>query len=538
MLKANNIAKRFGDRLILDGVSFIVNRGECAGIVAPNGAGKTTLLEILAGALPPDAGSAEVTGGSRIGYLRQGFAHAAGESVRDVFPAPFRALDAGADVERTAAALASATDPARIAAAQIAYDDAVERASSATPSLADDWRTLDLRHIDPGESVGALSGGEQAKLSLLDAFAGRPDVLLLDEPTNNLDLRASAWLDDRLTAFVGPVLIVSHDRALLDAHAAMIVELDPRTARAQVFAGSYTDYAAEKARRRDAQWAEYRRQQDRERRVQREIRDIKQTASRREHLSQNDFYRRKSKKVARRAVVLERRLQRDLGANHRVEKPVMREYRIKPEIAPVSRGGDRMLAAECLCLEAGGRVLLRDASLAVGWGERIVLVGPNGAGKTTLLRALAGETDPAGGGVSRSPSTKIGYLPQEQPLDPDIAGETPLTLLRRQTALSETEARRFLHRFLFSGDDVHTKLSSLSYGERRRLSLAALVLGGANLLLLDEPTNHLDIPSREALEAALEAYDGAMLSITHDRYFIERFSDSIMSLEGGVLREL
>ena len=280
---------------------------------------------------------------------------------------------------------------------------------------------MELRAIGPGEPVGNLSGGEQTKLALLEAFASAPDVLLLDEPTNNLDLQAAAWLDERLASFPGAVVIVSHDRALLDDHATSILELDPRSLRAEVFAGNYSDYAAEKARRRDAQWAAYRRQQDHERRVRQEISAIKSTASRREHLTQNDFYRRKAKKVARRAVVLERRLERGLDSEDRVEKPIGREYTILPQVASSARGGDRMLSAEGLRLSAGGRVLLDGASLNIGWGERVVIIGANGTGKTTLLRALVGEDSGDAGEVRHSPSLKLGYLPQEDVAQPPPA---------------------------------------------------------------------------------------------------------------------
>ena len=539
MLKASNISKSYADRTILDGVSFVVNAGECSGIVAPNGAGKTTLLRILAGRLSADGGSVETGGRAGVSYVRQGFADVAGRSIGTVFPALFRARAVSARIEAAAGALAQASERDALAAAQREYGEAVESAGTEAPWLAADWAELGLREISREELVSSLSGGEQTKLALLDAFSSRPDVLLLDEPTNNLDMRAAQWLTGRLDAFEGAIVLVSHDRALLDEHADFIVELDQRTGRAAVYSGGYSEYAAEKVRRRDAQWTAFRRQQERERRVRREIHDIKGTAMRREKSSQNDFYRRKAKKVARRAVVLERRLERELGSEEHVDKPVMREYTLKTEIRPASRGGDRMLAVEEVAVAAGGRELVANASFQLGWGERAVIIGPNGAGKTTLVRAIVGEEAPKAGRIVLGPSVEIGYLAQDERLEAMSAvGGTPVSLLRATAPLSETEARRFLHRFLFEGDAVHTPIGSLSYGERRRLSLALLVLGGANLLVLDEPTNHLDIPSREALEAALDSYDGAILAVTHDRYFIDRFAQRLLELEGGRLREV
>jgi ATP-binding cassette subfamily F protein 3 len=537
VLKANRITKQYGARLILDGVSFVVNRGECAGIVAPNGAGKTTLLDVMAGVAAADGGSVETGSGETVAYVRQGFAAEGRRTVADVFPAVMDARGTEHRLAMAADALAIAVTDAALVEAQAAYDQALGGASARATDLAGTWRELGLRDITPGEVMGTLSGGEQTKLALLDALTREPDVMLLDEPTNNLDMESAAWLGDRIASFVGAVLLASHDRALLDEHATSIIEIDQRTGRAEVFAGNYSDWAAEKQRRREQQWAMYRRQVDHERRVKQEISDIKNTASKREHLTQNDFYRRKAKKVARRAVVLERRLMRELASGERVEKPRMREYRLKTEIAPLARGGDRMLVAAELRLCVEGRELLRGGALEVGWGERVVIVGANGSGKTTLLRALVGDQPATAGAVTLSPSTTVGYLPQEE-VPGGTPGATALSLLREAAPVSETEARRFLHRFLFEGDAAHTPVASLSYGERRRLSLAMLVLSGANLLVLDEPTNHLDIPSREALETALDSYDGAMLAVTHDRYFIERFAQRVLKVEGGHMRLL
>jgi ATP-binding cassette subfamily F protein 3 len=537
MLKASNISKSFGAKPVLNGVSLVVNAGEVAGIVGPNGAGKTTLLRILAGEDGADSGSVETSAGARTGYLRQGFAgetRAAGE----VFPAAF--YGGAADrVEALAGRMARERDVARATRLAEEYAEALTAAEASRPGTAEAaWRALGLRAIGSEERVDALSGGEQTKLGLIELVASAPDILLLDEPTNNLDLPALAWLDAFLAAFRGAVLIVSHDRALLDEHVSKIIEIDELTGRAETFAGNYEAYAAEKARRRADLWDRYRRQQEREHRVRREIRAIKQTAAGHEKMSQNDFYRRKAKKIARRGVVLERRLERELGADERIEKPVKNAYRVKAEMAPVERSGDRMLFASGLVLRRGQRDLLRDASIEVGWGDRIVLIGPNGSGKTTLLRALTGDDPPAAGSVRVSPSTRIGYLPQAELHADSADGATPVDAVRRAAGISETEARRFLHRFLFSGESALTPIARLSYGERRRLALARLVLGGANLLLLDEPTNHLDIPSREAFEAALDAYTGAIISVTHDRYFIERFAHRIITIEFGRLRTL
>ena len=554
MLKVSNLSKSFGGRSVLAGVSFVVNDGEVAGLVGPNGAGKTTLLNIIAGALAADSGSAVTTGA--LGYLRQGQATVASRAAAEVFPRAFALDRRSARLEKLAAALGRASASEYDAVAR-EYDRAVQEEAVGQPiTLASAWQDLALRPIAPDERVGTLSGGEQTKLGLLDVLASRPEVLLLDEPTNNLDLPSLEWLDAFLDKFHGPVLIVSHDRALLDDHATQILDLDARTGGIAFYAGHYTAYAEEKARREAELWARYRRQQEREQQLEREIRSIGDTARRRERISQNDYYRGRNKKFARRGVMLRRRLERETAADGHLDRPQTREYRVKADLAPSARGGDRMLFAEAITLEAGGRTLLHRVSLTIAWGERVVLTGANGSGKTTLLRALAGAHQPYAGRTGASPSAVIGYLPQGEaidvrsgatpvdttpvdtaPMDTTPVDTTPVDVIRAASTLSETEARRFLHRFLFSGDGALTPVDRLSYGERRRLSLATLVLGGANILLLDEPTNHRDIPSREAFEQALDSYAGAMLAVTHDRYFIERFADRILRLEGGRLIE-
>jgi ATP-binding cassette subfamily F protein 3 len=534
MLKVNNVSKHFGGRKVLDSASFVVNRGEIAGLIGPNGSGKTTLLRIIAEEEAVDAGAVETSPGASIAMVRQGFANVASRPLHETFPALFEAIGAEARLEALAAAIANGRNDADGAQA-VEYDRALE-ASARAAEVHEQLARVGIREIAPDETTGALSGGEQTKLALLDAVVREPDVLLLDEPTNNLDLPALEWLDDFLDRFAGAVLGVSHDRALLDAHATAVLEIDPRTGKLEAFAGNYTAFAAEKQRRRDEQWAAFRRQEERERRVEREIRAIKSTAMRREKLTQNDFYRRKAKKAARRGVVLERRLRREQASEERIEKPLVREYRVKPEIAAGERAGDRMLHVSGGSVAVEGRELLAEVSFEIGWGERVILTGANGSGKTTLLRALVG-AHASDGAIKMSPSARVGFLAQSEALDDD-GDSTPLSIMRAAAPLSETEARRFLHRFLFSGDTVHTSVARLSYGERRRLALGRLVLAGANLLLLDEPTTHLDIPSREALEAALEAYEGAMLVVTHDRFFIERFGERMLAVDGDRVREV
>jgi ATP-binding cassette subfamily F protein 3 len=267
--------------------------------------------------------------------------------------------------------------------------------------------------------------------------------------------------------------------------------------------------------------------------VQQAIRDLKGRAQRTENTTIHFHYRKRALKVARRAVTLQRRLEREIDSAEHIDKPVRQPHRVRAAIQEGARAGAQLLTAEGLTLAAGGRTLLQGFDFTIGWGERVVLVGPNGGGKTTLLRTLLGEQPPADGRIRISPGAKPGYLPQrtdEGLMERGEAGRTPLEVIRAAAPLDEGQARRFLHRFLFTTDQVFTPLAKLSYGERRRLHLATLVGMGANLLVLDEPTNHLDIGAREAFESALDDFEGALLVVTHDRYFIERFADRVIEI--------
>ncbi|MFQ5473702.1 MAG: ATP-binding cassette domain-containing protein, partial [Dehalococcoidia bacterium] len=437
MIKVNSVSKSFGARIVLNGASFTVTGH--AGVIGPNGSGKTTLLNIVAGVLSADAGGVDVGSGLRLGYLQQGYAHAQDRPVGEVFPGVFSASSAGRRLEELARRLAIETDPGerRVTEDEYAAVVAGMEAAPAEAEVDDLRRALSLRPVDADERVGGLSGGEQAKLGLIEVVVSRPNGLLLDEPTNNLDLPALEWLDGYLDGFGGPALIVSHDRALLDRHVEVILEIDPESGKLEAFAGGYTDYAEEKVRREADLWDRYRRQRRSERGVRQEIGRIKAKAQRTETRTINDHYRRKAKKVARRALVLQRRLERQLESDDRVEKPKP-TYGLKAHISPVQRSGDRMLAVSGVRIEVPGRTLLADVEFEVGWGECVVLLGPNGCGKTTLLRAIQGLHALSSGSVKTSPSVCVGYLAQAEEEVTAGASLTPLEAIRAVSPISET----------------------------------------------------------------------------------------------------
>lgn len=531
MLAVHHLNKELGGRPVLTDVSFSVERGEVLGIVGPNGAGKTTLLRALTGALPPDSGRVETPPGATIGSLAQGYAGRETEPVDGVFPGAFGSDAASGRLAELARLLSTAAGAEQETLAA-EYDAVLARlAENPGVDLAAARGVLGLRHIEPGTTVAQLSGGELTKLGLLDLLATAPDLLLLDEPTNNLDIAGLEWLEEQIRQFKGVVVAVSHDRVFLDNCASKILELDGRGRGAELFEGNYSALLAEKERRQAEQWSAYERQQREEAQLKAAIHKIETRARGIEQRTIDFAKRKKALKIARRSTVLKARMERQLESADHVERPEKQPHGFYGEFTTVA-GATRLLAIEGVALEAGGRLLTEGLELAVDRGECVVVTGPNGAGKTTLLRAVLGETTIPTGTIRVSPTARIGYLSQQD--DPAALAEdaalTPVQMLRRATPMTEADATNFLHQFLIGHAQVRTPVGQLSYGERRRLALAILVRGGANLLILDEPTNHLDLASREAFEQALEGYPGASLVVSHDRRFIERFADRVLEL--------
>ncbi len=533
MLTVESLAKELGGRPILTSVPFSIERGEVVGVVGPNGSGKSTLLRAIAGDLAADAGRVTLPPGSTVVGLAQGYLGEAGTPVGELFPACFpEAIDRR--LAALAGRIAAAPDAESTDALAHEYDTLLARVAS-TPAgfdLPASWAALGLRPVEPDEPAGTLSGGELTKLGLLNACAARADLLLLDEPTNHLDLGGMEWLEGQLESFRGAALVVSHDRVLLDNVVDRIVEIDARTGTSEVFAGGYSEYAHEKARRHAEQWAAYERQQREERKLRRAISAIESRSRNIENRTIDFYFRKRAKKVARRAVTLKARLNRHAESVEHVARPEKPAQGFYGAFTATDRSASRLMAAERLSLAVPGRVLFEGLTFDVRRGERVAMIGPNGSGKTTLLRAILAEQRVAAGELFVAASAKVGYLAQDDSGQPSAADGvlTPVALLRKAVPMSEVEVNGFLHRFLFGRDQLQTPITRLSYGERRRLELARLVLSGANLLLLDEPTNHLDLPSREAFEAAFASFDGAALVVTHDRHFIERFADHVVEI--------
>jgi len=514
VIVASNLVKYHGgDVKVLSGATLSVEAGEKVGLVGRNGAGKTTLLEILAGISRPDEGSVEYPGEAKVGMTAQKLY--AGERGRrsiekEIISAFEPIMRREKELEEIGAQLSD--DPSgalmeRYGRLQSEFErdggyDYRARAASTLSSLGfapGDWK----------RPVGSFSGGEQSRVALARLLLEEPDLILLDEPTNHLDLRAIEWLEGFVKNAKSAVLVVSHDRYFLDAVSGSILELeDGRTDR---YTGNYSRYVEEK-KARSEQLA----------------RKAKANAERRAQLER--FVEKNRAKATKAAQA--RSKQKLLDRMEKIEDPKSRAKNVKMDL-----GGETRRAGRVVMEMEGVRYahddaegpLLDDLDLLVERGERVALLGPNGTGKSTIMRLATGELRPNGGLVRLGNNVSPAY--QDQQLARLDDRKTVLQEAMGATGLDAPEARQLLGAFLFSGGDVFKKVSALSGGERNRLSLAEIVVSGANLLLLDEPTNNLDIPAREALEEALLEYRGTMFFISHDRYFLRKLATRIVELE-------
>jgi ATP-binding cassette subfamily F protein 3 len=536
MLTVSNLSKSFGDRSLFEGVSFSVNPRDRIGLIGVNGSGKSTLLALIARQLPASSGSIWLEPGATIGYLRQGFADRADADLAALLDdATGGLIDASTRVDRALAALADSTDSEALRE----YDDALaaleaiggyQRLAELDALLG----KLNVDHLDWETPLSQLSGGEKTRAGLAGLLVKQPSLLLLDEPTNHLDAQALDWLEGFVAAYPGAIVMVSHDRAFLDATVTEILELDPKYGRVTPYPGNYSDYLSAKQAARLEQAESYQRQQAEIERIQRDVRAVASHAMATEKATQNDYLRGRSKKVARTAVVRERKLEKLLASEEMVERPE-REWGLALDFAGPPSAARDVVSFAGVSISLGGRPILDHVDLHVKAGERIALTGPNGSGKSTLLRLIAGPLTPDAGVVRIGSGVQIGVHAQEQ--ETVDLHRSAVEQARAVSNLSETEVRTFLHRFLFSGDLALSPARDLSYGERSRLALALLVIQGANLLLLDEPLNHLDLDSREQFELALQRYEGTAIIVLHDRRAIELVATRTLAIENGRLVE-
>lgn len=519
LVTVQKLAKGFSTRTLFHDVSFTIGERERVGLVGANGSGKTTLLKLLSGEDTPDEGSVAFASQCRVGVMEQDFArmqpYSALDAALDVF-ADIMALEAELELVNRQLDSHSADHDALVRK-QHALQERHAEAGGLTYRSRSRATLLGLGFSEPqlSQTVASLSGGEQAKLKLARLLLKRPPLLLLDEPTNHLDIPAMEWLEDLLRAYGGAMLVVSHDRWFLDRVTERTFLLDEKTLR--IAAAPYTE-AMRRFQTLDEHTARHAAH------IRREMKRLEQIIA-----QQRQWNRERNIRMAESKQKVLDKLQKSLPMEKRETRAPNIRFFMQDESVDV------VLRAHALCKAFDGRALFSGVALQVRAQDRLFIIGPNGSGKSTLLKILAFSLAPDAGVVEYGSRVQTGYYDQAQ------AGlGLGNTLLEEMntlaTTLTQAEVRNALAGMGFRGDDAHKTIAQLSGGERARICLLKLMLSPAHLLLLDEPTNHLDIVSREALEDALEHYEGALVVVSHDRYFMRRLGGRRMQLcEGGLI---
>ena len=516
ILSCQNISKAFVENQVLKNVSFHIEDHEKAAIVGINGAGKTTLLRIIVGEMTPDDGQVVLAKDKTLGYLAQNSTVDTSHTIYEEL------LSVKADLLRLEEKIRECENNMKHADGD-ALEDLMKQYTSLTHAfetgggylyrseLVGVLKGLGFTEDEFSKPVATLSGGQKTRVALGRLLLQNPDLIILAEPTNHLDMNSIAWLETYLLNYKGAVLIVSHDRYFLDRIAGKVIEIDQ--SKATTFIGNYSDYAIKKEQLRVAAWNAYMNQQ----------REIKHQEEVIEKLK--SFNREKSIKRAESREKM-------LDKIEVIEKPSEVRTDMKLTLTPRILSGNDVLTVEHLSKSFDSHKLFTDVNFEIKRGEHVAIIGDNGSGKTTLLKILNGLVPADQGTFRLGSNVEIGYYDQEhhvlhseKTLFEEISDDYPY--------LNNTQIRNVLAAFLFTGEDVFKRISDLSGGERGRVSLAKLVLSNANFLILDEPTNHLDIMSKEILEDALNGYEGTILYVSHDRYFINRTAHRILDLTEG-----
>lgn len=516
-IQVTNLTKFFviGENL-LENLTFEIQEGECVAILGRNGCGKTTLFNILTGQMDYDSGEVYVNPNKKLGLISQIPRFPEGFTVEDVLRSAFAdILRVRQKMELLECEMANgATD------AQLREYDALTNRFQTGGGYDMDVEVdkicngLGITPEQRSQEFSSLSGGEKTRVNLARLLLEKTDILLLDEPTNHLDLNSVEWLEQYINTFKGTVLTISHDRYFIDQVADRVIEITE--GHAEFYSGNYSFYMDEKQARFDLQLKQYEQEQAK-------LRQLGYTVERMKGWGINN------RTLYRRAMSIQHRMERI----RKTEKP-KKERTMKASFGEKEFSGDIVFKMKNVSKSFGDRVLFSDVNLTVEGGERIALLGDNGTGKTTFIRCLLGDEDCAGK-IQFGPTVKFGYLPQIIHFDHP---ERSLydTMLYEKNCTPQT-ARDRLGAFLFQGEDVFKQVGNLSGGEQSRLRLCMLMDEKINLLILDEPTNHLDIASREWVEAAIEEFEGVLLFVSHDRYFIEKFAERIWLLEDGTIRD-
>ena len=520
-IQVNNLVKSFEvGKNVLDGLTFQVDQGERVGLLGRNGAGKTTLFKILTGELDYDEGSVVIGQGRRVGLISQIPVYPAGYTVEDVLRSAFARLESLAEEMRALEARMAAgeSDPA-ILKRYGALSERFEAFGGYDTDVAVNKiaNGLSIPDAQRQQLFDSLSGGEKTRVNLGRLILEDTDILLLDEPTNHLDLHATEWLEEYIRGFRGTVVTISHDRYFLDRTVTRVIEI--QDGRAEFYSGNYSFYAVEKERRYQERMKQYEKEQAKIQQLEKAAEQLRVWA----FMGMDKTYRR--------AISMEKRIER----MRTTSKPT-KARKMDARFSSAEFHGDEVLGIRNVSKSYGDKHLFEGISLKVEGGERIALIGDNGTGKSTLIKMIVGELYPDDGRIKTGPQVKEAYLPQIVRFDhPDW--NLVENMMAAKRGLSAQSARNRLAAYDFRGEDVFKPVSVLSGGEQSRLRLCMLMDDEINFLILDEPTNHLDIDSREWIEEAVEAYDGTLLFVSHDRYFINRFATRIWELADGTITD-
>lgn len=496
-LRIRNIDKTFDNKVILNNVSFDIEKGERIGLVGNNGAGKTTLANILFGTVSPDKGSIEGIENIKIGYLEQTVHYVLNEST----PLPYEEISS----------------------------DFLEMTSELGLKKVNNWEEERFSH---------LSGGERLKLTLAKVWETSPDILILDEPTNHLDVQGVKWLVEQLEAFKGTVIVISHDRYFLDLTVSKVLEID--NGNITCYKGNYSLYRTEKKKRYEDQRHQYEMQQKMKERIEGQVTNLQQWAGKahREMTKQDygtkEYHGVKAKKLDRAIKSKMKRLEKELEKN-KVDKPT-EEKKVRFQFDGAGKRGKRIIEAKNLVKTFQDRKLFKQSQFYLNHGERIGLVGPNGSGKTTLLKMLLGEETMSNGEIWKSPSLNIAYLSQD--IDDLPPTKTPIEALGLTSRDEILQARTTLANMGIGEELLRQPVETLSLGERTRVKLCGMIIQNYDLLILDEPTNHLDLASREQLETTLREFSGTLLVISHDVYFLNNLCDKLLVIEDQLIKRV
>ncbi len=512
LLSADNLCFGFGGDSLLENITFSLNEGDRVGFIGGNGEGKTTLIRILLGELEPESGSLFRKNNIRIGYLAQNGGYDSSNTVyaemQEIFSSDIRAIEGLRELETRISQTDGNTDEYRVLSAKY---EALNKQIAARDSYYFDVK---IRTVLGGmgfencyeQPIATMSGGEKTRLKLCRLLLEEPELLILDEPTNHLDMKTLFWLEEYLSAFKGAILTVSHDRYFLDKLVSQIYELENK--KLSVFKGNYTKYKQLKAEKNARILKEYEKQQE-------------ERAHMQEYVDRNLVRASTTKMAQSRRLALEKM--------ELIEKPTLPPPPPKFQFTYAEKPYERVLEVRDLRLTAGEKVLLKNASFTLTRGEKCAVIGDNGTGKSTLIKALVQGKNPA---IKLGRFAKLACYDQENAnLNPDE--EVLLELWGRHPLWEQTKIRATLAQAGLPAEDMDKKVRMLSGGERAKLALAIFAAEQGNFLILDEPTNHLDLAAREGLEAALRSFDGTLLFVSHDRYFIRALAGKILELENG-----